>query len=81
MVYKDKTFCDGNGCQAFKTCDRALTPEIEQGAKRYGMMISTFMEPAKLSCYLPSNDTTVKNKSILTSDENTSSQKPTMLAP
>jgi len=43
MNYKDKTFCTfWKDCKSGKSCPRALTDEIKQGAKRW---MSSVKEP------------------------------------
>jgi hypothetical protein len=53
MVYKDMTFCAGDGCTQFKRCFRALTQDVEDRAEKLGLPISQFSEPKKLDCYIP----------------------------
>ena len=53
MVYKDMTFCSGDGCTQFKRCFRALTQDVEDRAEKFGLPISKFSEPKKLDCYIP----------------------------
>ena len=53
MVYKDMTFCSGDGCTQFKRCFRALTQDVEDRAEKLGLPISQFSEPKKLDCYIP----------------------------
>jgi hypothetical protein len=40
MSYRDKTFCVNTDCPEFSECDRALTDEIREEAKKAGMLIS-----------------------------------------
>lgn len=52
LCYKDKTFCQGDGCARFGTsCDQSLTPEVDALANFFGLPISRFTEPKKLKCY------------------------------
>jgi hypothetical protein len=53
MVYKDMTFCAGDGCTQFKRCFRALNQDVEDRAEKLGLPISQFSEPKKLDCYIP----------------------------
>jgi hypothetical protein len=53
LCYRDKTYCDGAGCQKFQTCPRAATREVIEGADRSGLMLARYAEPEKLSCYVP----------------------------
>jgi len=53
MVYKDMTFCVGDGCTKFHSCFRALTQDVEDRAEKFGLPISQFSEPKKLDCYIP----------------------------
>lgn len=53
MVYKDMTFCHGDGCKQFKKCFRALTQEVEDRAEKIGVPISYFANPKEQDCYIP----------------------------
>lgn len=53
MCYKDRTYCDGDGCQNFHECPRAITKEVLEGAMRVGIPIARFTEPSSLDCYVP----------------------------
>lgn len=45
ICYKDKTFCRGDGCQAFKGCHRALTQEVKDGAEKTGIPVAQWETP------------------------------------
>lgn len=44
ISYKDMTFCPYYKECSGKDCVRALTPEVEARAKKFGLPISRFME-------------------------------------
>ena len=50
--YADMTFCQGDGCQARKTCPRYLTKAFELRAIATGLPISRFFDPTSLRCYV-----------------------------
>lgn len=51
ICYKDMTFCHGDGCQNFNGCRRALTKEVKEKAKEFGLPICFFKSPHELDCY------------------------------
>lgn len=53
ICYRDMTFCEGAGCQAFKDCPRALTDEVRHAAQAANMPTARFMDPTALPCYVP----------------------------
>jgi len=53
MCYRDKTYCDGDGCRKFHECPRAITWEVLKGSERAGIPIARFTEPSALDCYVP----------------------------
>ncbi len=56
ICYRDMTFCAGDGCFNFDTCPRAITKDVEEGAKRHGLGIAQFTDPKKLDCYVNLED-------------------------
>lgn len=52
MCYADKTFCTYNIiCKNSNTCNRILTEEIKQAAKKANLLISVFADFPE--CYTP----------------------------
>lgn len=52
MCYADKTFCTYNIiCKNSNTCNRILTEEIKQSAKKANLLISVFADFPE--CYTP----------------------------
>jgi hypothetical protein len=51
MTYRDMTFCAGDGCAKFVGCNRALTQEVREKAKAWGLPVAQFTEPKKMPCY------------------------------
>lgn len=49
--YRDKTFCEGDGCAKFEQCHRALKPEVWKRAEEIGLPIARFEHPKKMPCY------------------------------
>ena len=48
LCYKDKTFCPFHQyCAHGDTCERALTDEVKEGAKKAGLYISSWCEEPK----------------------------------
>lgn len=56
MCYRDREFCRGDGCAKFSACDRALTPTILEGARRWwggpGAPIAVHADPKSRDCYV-----------------------------
>lgn len=57
IVYRDMTYCRGDGCTSAHDCIRHLTKEVISRAKRENLLISQFAEPKKLECYTTKKDT------------------------
>jgi hypothetical protein len=55
MTFRDMTFCPIGGCVRAKECFRALTPEVEAAAEKWGgpnPPISVFADdPKTFICY------------------------------
>ena len=55
IVYKDMTWCRGNGCTKFATCHRAFTEKQAEAAKRWwgndNPPVMFFTNPKGLECY------------------------------
>ena len=55
MHYRDRTFCEGNGCKKFASCPEALTDAVKRAAERWwggpDAPISVSAEPEKKECY------------------------------
>ena len=57
--FMDMTFCTAKDCRDFGRCFRSLTPEIREQAKLWWGAtqgeppICTFVEPKKMTCYMP----------------------------
>ena len=53
ISYRDMTFCAGDGCAQFEGCGRALTQDVRERAKAYGVPVAQFSNPKELHCYEP----------------------------
>ena len=47
----DKTYCSGDGCKYYGPCERSLTHEVMQEARRVDARVSRYSDPKSLPCW------------------------------